>query len=156
MHELTIHVSPVLPRLAVEYLHGDLLEVLLILTLRHLRLDFPAVDILLQRQQDLVGVHGLDQVVGNLLSDGLFHNVLLLTLRHHDHREGWLQLLDAAQRLQSVQTWHLLVEQHQVEVMLSAQVDGIAAVGHSHHLIALLLEEKQVCLQQLDLIIHPK
>ena len=156
VYKSLIHIRPVLPRLTVEDLHGDLLEVLLILTLRHLRLDLPAVDVLLQCQQDLVGVHGLDQVVGNLLADGLFHDVLLLTLRHHDHREGRLQFLDAAQRLQSVQSRHLFVEQHQVEVMLFAQVDGIAAVGDGHHLIALLLQEKQVRLQQFDLIIYPK
>jgi hypothetical protein len=40
--------------------------------------------------------------------------------------------------------------------MLFAQVDGIAAVGNGHYLIALLLQEKQVRLQQLDLIIYPK
>ena len=40
--------------------------------------------------------------------------------------------------------------------MLFAQVDGIATVGNGHHLIAFLLQEQQVCLQQLDLIIYPK
>ena len=44
------------------------------------------MDILLQGQQDLIGVDGLDEVVGNLLSDGLVHDVLFLALG--DHNDG--------------------------------------------------------------------
>ena len=87
VHQTLIDVCPVLPRATVLDLHGYLLEILLILALRDLRLYLPAVDILLQGQQDLVGIDGFDEVVGNLLADGLFHNVLLLALRHHDDRE---------------------------------------------------------------------
>ncbi len=85
VHEFLIDFHPVLPRSAIHDLHGDLLELLLVLRLRHLRLDLFAVDVLLQCQQNLVGVHGLDQIVGNLLSDGLIHDVLFLALGHHHH-----------------------------------------------------------------------
>ena len=65
-------------------MHGYLLEILLVLVLRHFVLYLMAVDVFLQGQQDLVGIDGLDQIVGNLLADGLFHDILLFTLGHHD------------------------------------------------------------------------
>ena len=108
------------------------------------------------RQQNLVGVDGLDQVVGNLLSDGLLHDVLLLALGHHHHRQRRLQLLDLLQRLQSAETGHLFVEQHHVEVPLTALVDGVGTVRDRHHLVAFLLEEQQVCPQLFYLVVHPK
>ena len=58
-----------------------------------------AVDVLLQRQQYLVGIDGLDEVVGNLLADSLVHDVFLLTLCHHDDRHLRCHLLDALQGL---------------------------------------------------------
>ena len=85
MHEFPVDVYPVLPRPAVHDLHGDLLEVLLILVLGHLSLYLLAMDVLFQRQEYLVGIDGLDQIVGNLLSDGLFHDVFFLALGHHHY-----------------------------------------------------------------------
>ena len=61
-----VHVHPIIPSTTVVYLHADLHEVLLITALRHLTLYLPAVDILLKRQKDLVGVDGLDEIVGDL------------------------------------------------------------------------------------------
>ena len=101
MHQPLVDLRPVLPRAAVHDLHGYLLEVLLILALCHLGLYLAPVDVLLQRQQYLVGVDGLDEVVGNLLADGLFHDVLLLALRHHHHGQRRLEFLDVLQGLQA-------------------------------------------------------
>ena len=50
VYETLIDINPVLPGLTVENLHGNLLEVLLVLTLRHLSLYGTTVDILLQRK----------------------------------------------------------------------------------------------------------
>ena len=86
VHKPPVYVCPVLPVLTVQDLHGNLLEIRLVLTLCYLRLNLTAVDVLLQCQQYLIGVYGLDEIVGNLLSDGLFHQVLLLALGDHDYR----------------------------------------------------------------------
>ena len=145
MHQFLIDVHPFLPSPAVHDLHGYLLELLLILRLCHLRLDLLAVDVLLQCQQDLVGIHGLDQIVGNLLADSLVHDVLFLTLGHHHHGQGRVLFFDALKGLQSAETGHLLVEQYQVEVSLPAEVDGVGTVAHSHHVIALALQEQPLC-----------
>ena len=47
VNESLIDIDPVLPGSAVQNLHGNLLEVLLVLTLRHLGLYGTTVDILL-------------------------------------------------------------------------------------------------------------
>ena len=59
-----VDIHPIAQRLAIHYLHGDVLETLLIARLRHLRYNFFAVDVLFKRQQNLVGVHGFDEIVG--------------------------------------------------------------------------------------------
>ena len=156
VHEATIHISPVFPFATILNLHGYLLETLLVLALCHLCLYLPSVDVLLQCQQNLVGVDGFDQVIGNLLSDGLLHDVFLLALGHHHHRQRRLQLLDALQRFQSTQAWHLFVEQYKVEIVFTTLVDGIRTIRHRHHLIAFLLQEQQVSPQLLHLVIHPQ
>ena len=84
----------------------------MVLALRHLCLYLATVDVLLERQQYLVGVDGLDKVVGNLLSDGLFHDVLFLALGNHDHGQRGMQLLDALESLQTAKARHLLVKQY--------------------------------------------
>ena len=95
--------------------------------------------VLFQRQQYLIGVHGLDQIVGYLLTDGLVHDVLLLALGHHHHWSLWCQLLDVLQGFQTAESWHHFVQQHQVEGTLPAFLDGISTVGHSYHFIAFFL-----------------
>ena len=156
MHEFLIYLYPILPGSAVHNLHGYLLELLLILCLRYLRLDFLTVDVFLQRQQNLVGIHGLDQVVGNLLADGLVHDILLLALGHHHHGQGGVYLLDALQGLKTAETWHLLIKQHQIEMVLTTEVDGIGAVAHRHHVITLTFKKQALRPQLLDFIIHPQ
>ena len=156
VHQPLVDFHPVLPGAAVHDLHGNLLELLLILALCHLGLYLAAMDVLLQRQQNLVGVHGLDEIVGNLLPDGLLHDVLLLALGDHHHGRGRRNLLDALQRLQPAESRHLLVEQYQVEGALLAQVYGIGAVAGGGHFVALLLEEDDMGLQQLHLIVDPQ
>ena len=114
------------------------------------------MDVLLQHQQYLVGVHWLDEVIGYLLPDGLFHNVLLLTLGHHHHGRGWCQFLDALQRLQPAEPRHLLIEQHQVEAALLAKVNGIGAIAARGHFITFLFQKNDVGLEQFHFIIDPQ
>ena len=146
MDELAVHLHPVLPGAAVHNLHSNLLELLLVLALSHLGLNLPSVDVLLQHQQDLVGVDGFDEIVGNLLADGLLHNILFLALSDHHNRCRGRNLLDALKGLKPGEAWHLLVEHHQVKRPFTAQVYGIGAVAARCHFIAFLFEEDDVCL----------
>jgi len=156
VHQLPVHLHPVLVCAAVGYLHAYLLEMLLVAALRHLGLYLAAVYVLFQHKEYLVGVHGLDEIVGYLLSDGLLHDVLLLALSNHHHWGGGLKVLYALKRLKTAQTWHLLVEEHQVETAVSAHVNGIAAIAHSGHSVAFLLQKDDVGLEQLHLIVYPQ
>ncbi len=114
------------------------------------------MDVLLYRQEYLVGVDGLDEVVGYLCSDGLIHDVFLLALRHHDHGRGRLDVLYLLKGLQTAQSRHLLVEQYEVESVLGTLLYGIAAVAHGAHIVAFLLQEDDVGVQQLYLVVDPK
>ena len=166
MHQPFVDVNPVLPCTAVHNLHSNLLKLLLILVLRHLSLYFTAMDVLLQSKENLVGVDRLDKIVGNLLANGLLHDVLLFTFGYHHHGRGWADLLDALQGFQSRKAWHLLVEQHQVKGTHSrrrtspepflTQVYGIGTIRGGGHLIALFLQEDDMSLQQLHLIVYPQ
>ena len=53
------------------------------------------------------------------------------------------------------QARHLLVEEHQVEGLRPALVDGVGSVADGHDLVAFLFEEDDVGLQQLYLVIDP-
>jgi len=109
MHKALVNIHPVLPRATIHYLHRYLLEVLLILALGNLCLDGLAMDILLERKQNLIGIDGLDEIVGYLLSDGLLHNVLLFALGNHHHRYRRVNLLEFSQGFQTAYSRHLLV-----------------------------------------------
>ena len=59
------------------------------------------MNILLQRQQYLVGIHWLNEIVGYLTTDGLIHDILFLTLRNHYYRNRRCNLLDTLQGVKS-------------------------------------------------------
>ena len=118
--------------------------------------DFLLLDVLLERQQDLRRVYGFDEVVGNLRTDGLLHDVLLLALRDHHDRRGRQQFLHAGQRLEAAQSGHILVEEDEVESLFRTTVQCIVTVRNSLHLVTLLLEEEYVGFQKLNLIVNPK
>lgn len=90
------------------------MKALLIAGLCDLSNDLTLVDILFQRQQNLIGVDGLDQIVGYFAADGLVHDVFLLAAGYHDHGSGRLNLLDLLQGFESGDAWHHLVEQDKV------------------------------------------
>ena len=65
-YQSPVNLHPVFRTSAFHHLHGYLLVVLLVSVLRHLRHDVFAVDVLLEREQNLVRVYGFDQIVGYL------------------------------------------------------------------------------------------
>ena len=156
VHEVLVHLGPVFVGGSVVYLHGYAAHILLVTGIDSLGDDILLVDVLLQRQQYLVGVDRLDEVVGNLGADGLVHDVLLLALGHHHHRHGGLHLLDERQRLESREARHILIEQDKVIVAFAATIQRITSVGRRVHLVVLSLEKKDMGTQEFYLVVNPK
>ena len=114
------------------------------------------VYVLLDRQQHLVGVDRLDEVVGDLRPHGLVHDVLLLALGDHDDGRRRARLLDAGQRLEPRHAGHHLVEDDQVVGALGGHVDGVVAVVAGVHLVAFAFEKEHVGLEQLHFVVDPE
>ena len=114
-----------------------------------------AVNVLFDRQQHLIRINRLDQVVGDLRSDRFVHDVLLLAFGNHDHRGHRPQLLDPGQRFEPRQPRHHLVEDHQVELPRSHQVDRIVTVVAGLHVITFSLQKQDMGFQQINLVVHP-
>ena len=154
--EVAIDFLPVVDGLGFVDEHGDAAELLLIARGGHLGDNLATVDVLLQREQNLVGVDGLDEVVGDFRADGLVHDVLLLALGDHDDGCAGRDLLDEVQRLQPAEAGHVLVEQDEVVGGLAATVDGIAAVRDGVNGVVLAFEEKDVRAQELYFVVYPE
>ena len=151
-----VNIHPAAYRLAVVYLHGYVLETLLVSALGYFGHDFLLVDVLLQRKEYLVGVYGLDKIVSYLGADGLVHDVFLLALGNHNHRRGGRYFLNLLQSLKSAEARHHLVKQNQVKGLLPALVYGVGAVGHGHYVIPFLLKKKYMGAEQFHLVVSPQ
>ena len=114
-----------------------------------------AVQIFLYRQQYLVGIHRLDQVIGDVVAHGLIHDVFLLALGDHYHGSLRRYLLDPLQSFEAGKAGHILVENHEVEVARGHQFERVAPVVDRHGVIPLCAEEKYVGLQEVYLVIGP-
>ena len=98
----------------------------------------------LERQQDLFRMNRFDEVIGNLRTDGLIHDILFLALRHHDDRSSRLNGFNLFQGFQSGQSGHVFVEQYQIEGVLPTCFDGIEAIAHRHDLVAFHFEKQDM------------
>ena len=112
--------------------------------------------ILLDRQKKLVRVDRLDQVIGDLVTDGLVHDAFFFTFGHHHDRYVGVDLFDMGQCFQTSQTGHVLVEENNIERLLPATVDSILPTDHRNYFISFILQKQNVRFQQIDLIICPK
>ena len=137
--ECLIHLHPVVVVLAIAYLHCYLLIVLLISRLCCCSDDFFAVYVSLQCSQYLYGVDRLYQIVGNLRSDGLLHDVLLLALGDHHDGCGRRDFLYLLQRLQACESRHHLVEQDEVECLFAAFFYCVGTVGDGDNFVSFFL-----------------
>ena len=134
---------------------GDAAELDAVVGRRLLGDELLLVDVLLDRQQYLVGVDGLDDVVGDLRADRLVHDVLLLALGHHDDGRGGAYLLDLGKGFQSGHAGHHLVEDDQVVAAFGGHVDRVVPVVAGVDFIPFLTQEEHVGFQQFDLVVHP-
>ena len=114
------------------------------------------MNVLLQRQKNLIGVDWFYQIVGYLLSDGLVHYILLFTLRNHYDGRGWRNFLYLLQGFESGDSWHHLVEQHEVEIALTTLLYGVVAVVDGSDVVAFLLQKDNMGTQHLNLVVYPQ
>ena len=154
--QLPVDINPVVGRERIVDQHTDAREILLITHRRRLGDDRVLVDVLLDRQEQLVGIDRLDQVVGDLAADRLVHDALLLALRHHDNGRIGRDLLDGRQCLEPREARHVLVEENNVERLLATAVDRVLPADDGRHLVTLLPQKQHVRLQQLNLVVRPK
>ena len=155
-HEHTVDIDPFphAPRLA--YHHAETTEILLISRLSRLRYYLAMMDILLEREQYLSRIDRLYQIVSNLSTDSLIHDILLLALGHHHHGRRRRNLLNPIQSLQPREPRHILIEQDKVIVGSLAHLQSIVSIRSSIHRIPLLVEKEYMRLQQVYLVIYPK
>ncbi len=154
--QLAVQRTPVAEGLGHLQRRGDASEFRTVVGRGLLGDELLLVDVLLDREQHLIGVHGLDEVVGDLRADGLVHDVLLLALGHHDDGRGGAHLLDLGERFESRHAGHHFVEDYQVVGPFGSHVDRVVAVVAGVYFVALLFEEQDVGLQQFDLVVHPE
>ncbi len=108
-----------------------------------------------QRQQYLVGVYRLYQVIGYLASYGLIHDVLLLALGNHDDGGERRCLLYHGERFKSRQSGHVLVEYYQIVTAFGNEVESVATVVGGRDIISFSVKEEDMGLQQVYFIVGP-
>ena len=155
-HKAAVYVLPVVQSVAVHDAHCYVLKLLAIAGLCHFGDNLLLVDVLFECEQNLTGIDGLDKIVGNLLSDGLIHDVLLFALGHHNYWCGGRNFLNLLQGFKSCDTRHHLVEQHKVEIALTTFLYGIVTVVDGGDVIALLLQKDNVGAQHFYLVVNPQ
>ncbi len=107
-------------------------------------------------QEYLVGVYRLYEIICDLAADSLIHDVLLFALGDHYHRQMGLSLLDERQSLKSGVARHVLIKNHQIEVLAVSQRKRVAAIIGRDKFIPLVAKKHQVGFQKVDLIVGPK
>ena len=113
------------------------------------------MNVLFDRQQDLIRIDRFDQVVGNFRADRLVHDVLLLAFGDHNDRGHRPDLLDARQGFETGQTGHHFVEDDQIVLFRSSQIDRIVPVVAGLDVVPFPLKEQNVGLEEVDLVVDP-
>lgn len=156
VHQTAIELLPLFYREAVAHLSAELCELLPVVHHRGFVDDGALVEVLLQRQEELIWIDGLDQVIGDLPADGLVHQLLLFALSDHDDGHEGAKFFDSLQGVEARQAGHVFVEEDQVEGLALDGLDGIGSAQDGRHFVALVLEEEDVRLEQVDLVVGPK
>ena len=156
MAQPAVDLGPFLCVQPATQLHGQLAELPHVGRLGLLALNPSVVQDFLDRHQDLVGVHRLDQVVADFGTNRLLHDALLLALGDHDDGQLRPLGLDALKRLDAIQTWHVFVQEHDVVGVLVHPFKRFHPAVDSGHVVPLLVEEQHVGPEQFDFVVSPK
>ena len=156
VHQLFIEFFPALRIKVFRHLEVYFGKLLPVTRLRGFLHDFAAVYVFLNAQQDLVGVDGLDEVVGDFRADGLVHNIFLLVFRYHHHGRVHPALFELRERFEAAEAGHVFIEKYEVEIFFLAQFERVRAVGSGGNVITFLFEKQDVGAEQVNLVVHPK
>ena len=156
MHQALKNGRPIRCIQSVHELHGNLAEFALVVRHGFFADQSTLVQVLLDGEQDLVGVDRLDQVIADFGADGFLHDVFLLALGDHDDRQMRPLVLDASERLQPVQAGHLLVQKNQVKDLSPELFERFNTAVYSRDVKPFALQEQQVRLQQINFVVGPK
>ena len=156
VHQFLIDLHPVVRGQGIIDLHTDTTEFLLITHRSRLGDNHVLMDILLDREEQLVGIYRFDQIICDLISDRLIHDAFLLTFSHHHDRHIRSDLLDMRQRLQPSQARHILIEKNNIKRLFLTAVNSVLPAHHRNDLIPFVLQEQDMRFQQINLVISPK
>ena len=155
VNQVLVKGRPLLDIHPVGDAHGELAERLLIVAGHLLAHKLLVVDILLQAEQYLVGVHRFDEVVGDIGADGVLHDVLLFALGNHHDGKMRVVLLEALEGLQAAQSGHILIQKDDVHKLFLQDFEGFHTAHRGNHVIALGLQEQYMRFQQVNLVVRP-
>ena len=116
--------------------HRQLAEGLLVVDGHLVAEEVLLVEVLLEAKQDLVGIDRFDEVVGDVGTNGVFHNVLLLALGNHHDRNVRMRFLDVLQGLQTAESGHILIQENDVDELFFQDFNGFAAAQGGNHVVA--------------------
>ncbi len=154
--QVAVQFFPFLHRQPVADAHAQLPELPLVIGVRFLAHQPPSIDMLLEGEQDLVRVHGLDQVIADLAADRILHDVFLLALGDHHHGRLRGKGFDLGERFETGEAGHVLIEQYGAVLLPLHLLHRVDAVVHGIHGVAFLLQEQYVWAQEIDLVVGPQ
>ncbi len=155
-YQVLIQINPLVEVEVVVEVHADFAELLLIAHRRFLVAEFLVFEVAFQRKQNLVRVHGLDEIIRYVRADCILHDAFLLALGDHHYGEIGIFALDDFECLDARNARHLLVQENNVEMALAHEVDGVGAVVGRNDLIAFLFQKHDMGLEEINLVIGPK
>ena len=156
VHQALKNGRPIRSIQSIHQLHRDFAEFTLVIRHGLLAHEAALIQVLLDGEQDLVGVDRLDQVIADFGADGFLHDVLLLTLGDHDDRQMRPLVLDAGEGFQPVQTRHLLIQKDQIEYLHSELFQRFNSAVDRRHVKPFAFKEQEVRLQQINFVVGPK
>ncbi len=156
VHQFPVDGAPFVEVACVAQRRGDASELGAVVGRVAFGDELSGVDVFLYGKEHLVGVDRFDEVVGDLGADRLVHDVLLLAFGDHDDGGGGTQLLDRRQGFEPRHARHHLVEYDEVVDGGAHHLDRIGTVVACVYLVSLPSQEKNVRLEQIDLVVYPQ
>ncbi len=155
VHQPRIQFTPAVKRIAIGYGVRDIQKLLPVISSGIGADKLLRMKIFLDREQNLIRVDGFYEIIGDLLSHSLIHDILLLVLGDHDHWNVRHLELDPAECLQPRQAGHILVQKNQIRPGCPRHPHSVMSVIDSENFITFPFKKKNVRFQQINLIVHP-
>jgi hypothetical protein len=100
--------------------------------------------------------HRLDEVARDVLAERFGERAVLFALGDHDDLESRFDLPDLLDGLETAGTWHLLVEQDEVERPTPNHLERVVGVRGGFDFEPLVTQEDAMRLEQLRLVVDPE